>query len=556
MEGQAVEDDPLRVPLGERVLAGPQGVEAEALTELRDLEDSLPCGDRLPALELVEVPLGQQQADLHAGRSLLMASLLHQDFTHKSPLHSVCGYVARPTMTELLIRGATVIDGSGAPGVQASVAIDGGRITAIDPGGVAREADRVVDAGGLVLAPGFIDMHSHADFTLPSYPAAINSLAQGVTTEVIGNCGYSPAPLSADPALAEEQRAECHGLGPDLDWAWQSFGEYLDRLDAAQPAVNVIALVGHGMLRLSVVGPAAPAGDPAELDRMRAAADRALADGAWGMSTGLVYPPGSYAGTDEVVAVGGGPAGRRRPVRQPHPQRERRPGRCAARGGRDRPAARRPGRGVASQGGRPEQPRSRGARRSAILDDARAEGLRVHQDAYPYAAGSTLLTQLLPPWVHDGGTDALVARLGRRRFVPGSRPTSATACRAGPTTSSRPAAGTASASRPSSTRRSPGSRARRSPRAPPLRDLDPFTLALDTMAADRGATMMIVSLMSDADVDAILADPSTSIGSDQLGVTQPRGAASTRGRTARSSASWAATSVSARCSTCRRRSGG
>ena len=209
-------------------------------------------------------------------------------------------------MTDLLIRGASVIDGSGAPARPASVAIDGGRISAIDPADVGRDADRVIDAGGLVLAPGFIDMHSHADFTLPSYPGAINSLAQGVTTEVIGNCGYSPAPLSAEPSLAAEQRVACHGLGPDLDWAWTSFGEYLDRLDAAQPAVNAIALVGHGMLRLSVVGPEARPATATELGRMRDAADRALADGAWGMSTGLVYPPGSYAATDEVVAVGGG----------------------------------------------------------------------------------------------------------------------------------------------------------------------------------------------------------------------------------------------------------
>src|SRR3954453_13245717 len=157
-------------------------------------------------------------------------------------------------MTDLLIRGATVIDGSGSPGVQASVAIDRGRGTVMDDAATTRHADRVIDAGGLVLAPGFIDMHSHADFTLPSYPDAINSLAQGVTTEVIGNCGYSPAPLSEDSALAAEQRAAAHGLGPDLDWKWQSFGENLSRLDAAQPAVNAIALVGHGMLRLSVVG--------------------------------------------------------------------------------------------------------------------------------------------------------------------------------------------------------------------------------------------------------------------------------------------------------------
>ena len=207
-------------------------------------------------------------------------------------------------MTDLLIRGATVIDGTGAPGVRASVIVDRGRIASIEADGAVATADRVLDAGGLVLAPGYIDMHSHADFTLPSYPAAINSLAQGVTTEVIGNCGYSPAPLAADPALAAEQRAECHGLGPDLDWAWRTFGEYLARLDAARPAVNVIPLVGHGMLRLAVVGAEERAATPAELDGMRTAAAAALADGAWGMSTGLVYPPGAYAVTDEIVAVG------------------------------------------------------------------------------------------------------------------------------------------------------------------------------------------------------------------------------------------------------------
>ena len=102
-------------------------------------------------------------------------------------------------MTDLLIRGATVIDGTGAPGIRASVAVDRGRIASILTNGGRPEADRILDADGLVLAPGFIDMHSHADFTLPSYPDAINSLAQGVTTEVLGNCGYSPAPLARDP---------------------------------------------------------------------------------------------------------------------------------------------------------------------------------------------------------------------------------------------------------------------------------------------------------------------------------------------------------------------
>ena len=421
-------------------------------------------------------------------------------------------------MTELLIRGATVIDGSGAPGVQASVAVDGGRITSIDPSGVAREADRVVDAGGLVLAPGFIDMHSHADFTLPSYPAAINSLAQGVTTEVIGNCGYSPAPLSADPALAEEQRAECHGLGPDLDWAWRSFGEYLDRMDAAQPAVNVVALVGHGMLRLSVVGPAARPATGAELEHMRAAADGALADGAWGMSTGLVYPPGSYAGTDEVVAVGGGlPA-----VDGLYASHIRNENDGLADALREAvEIGRRLGVRVEvshlKAAGRNNHGRSGEA--LGILDDARAEGLRVHQDAYPYAAGSTLLTQLLPPWVHDGGTEAIIARLAS----PDVRARIAADVRDGipgwpnyiVATGGWDGIRIAAVVDPALAWLEGKTIAESAARS----GIDPFTLALDTMAADRGATMMIVSLMSETDVDAILADPSTSIGSDQLGVT-------------------------------------
>src|SRR5262245_32793883 len=125
--------------------------------------------------------------------------------------------------TTVVIRGGTVIDGTGTPGRRADVRVSDGRITTLgaDPDVVA--GARVIDADGLVVAPGFIDMHSHADFTLPAYPDALNSLSQGVTTEVLGNCGYSPAPLSPDPGLASAQRAASAGLGPDLDWSWQSF---------------------------------------------------------------------------------------------------------------------------------------------------------------------------------------------------------------------------------------------------------------------------------------------------------------------------------------------
>ena len=225
---------------------------------------------------------------------------------------------ARTGSQTLLIRGGTVFDGSGGPGVRANVVIEGSRIVAVGPE-ASESAARVLDADGLAVAPGFIDMHSHADFTLPAYPGALNSLAQGVTTEVIGNCGYSPAPVSALARHASDQIAACHGLGPDLDWSWRSFDEYLGALGRARPAVNCIPLVGHGMLRLAVVGAEDRAATDSELAEMRGLLADALAAGAWGMSTGLVYPPGSYAATDGDRPRRGGTATGGRHLCQPYP---------------------------------------------------------------------------------------------------------------------------------------------------------------------------------------------------------------------------------------------
>jgi N-acyl-D-aspartate/D-glutamate deacylase len=420
-------------------------------------------------------------------------------------------------VTDLLIRGATVIDGTGAPGVRASVAIDRGRVAAVIPNGPEPDAARVVDAAGLVLAPGFIDMHSHADFTLPSYPEAINSVAQGVTTEVIGNCGYSPAPLASDPTLADEQRASCHGLGPDLDWGWRTFGEYLARLELARPAVNVISLVGHGMLRLSVVGAEERPATAAELDQMRDAAAAALADGAWGLSTGLVYPPGAYADTDEIVAVGralqpvdGLYASHIRNENDDLTQALEEAIEIGRRLGIRVEVSHLKAAGRSNHG--------RAGEALILLERARAEGLRVHHDAYPYTAGSTLLTQLLPPWVHDGGTDALVERLGSAEIRARIAADVASGLPGWPNyivaTGGWDGIMIAAVVDPA-LRRLEGLTVAQAAAA---RGMDPLTLALDTMAADRGATMMIVSLMGDADVDAIIADPSTAIGSDQLGV--------------------------------------
>jgi N-acyl-D-aspartate/D-glutamate deacylase len=424
-----------------------------------------------------------------------------------------------PAAKSLLIRGGTVLDGSDAPGVRMDIAIEGSQIVAIGPR-ASESSTRVLDADGLVVAPGFIDMHSHADFTLPAYPGALNSLGQGVTTEVVGNCGYSPAPVSADPRRAVDQLAACHGLGPDLGWGWRSFDEFLVALGLARPAVNCIPLVGHGMLRLVIVGADDRVATDAELTGMRMLAADALAAGAWGMSTGLVYSPGSYAPTDEIVRVGAA----LQPVDGLYAShiRDETDGLTDALAEAMSIGLRLGVRVQVSHlkaAGRSNHGRAGEA--LAVLGEARTAGLRVTQDAYPYMAGSTLLTQLLPPWAHDGGTDELVKRLKsaetRARIVADI--------------------GAGMPGWPNYFESSGGPRsiqiaavANRSlthleglslAAAAALTGRDPLAVVFDTLVADHGATTMIMSLMGEDDVDAILDDPATAIGSDQLGVTSP-----------------------------------
>src|SRR5206468_12513946 len=132
----------------------------------------------------------------------------------------------------------------GAPGVPRDVAVRDGLI--VEPAEASAGA-RIVEAGDLALAPGFIDVHSHADHTLPAFPSAPNSISQGVTTELVGLCGFSPAPVSPVSERAEQLHDLARGVGPDLDWRWSDFASFLDRLDAAHPPTNVAALVGHSV---------------------------------------------------------------------------------------------------------------------------------------------------------------------------------------------------------------------------------------------------------------------------------------------------------------------
>jgi N-acyl-D-aspartate/D-glutamate deacylase len=199
---------------------------------------------------------------------------------------------------DLLIRSATVVDGSGSPGYRASVGVLGDRVVRIGSD-ASLEATVVVDGDGRTLAPGFIDVHTHSDLSPLVDPAMPSAVRQGVTTVVVGNCGSSPWPPAGAPDCAQ-----LAGAAPgELDLSFDSFGAFLEALEDAGPAVNLAALVGHGAVREEVMGLARRPPSDGELRSMRELVGRAMSEGAVGLSTGLIYVPGIFSATDEIVAL-------------------------------------------------------------------------------------------------------------------------------------------------------------------------------------------------------------------------------------------------------------
>ncbi len=292
----------------------------------------------------------------------------------------------------LVIRGAEVFPGDG-PSFRCDVGIDGGTIAAIGEG---LEGD-VLDATGALLCPGFIDMHAHSALAPFDDPLLTPKILQGFTTEVICPDGLAPAPVSDRDARRAYLRA-LEGDGPAV-WTWSSFAEYLDALDATRPAMSLVPSVGHGAVRDFVVGAGRV---PPRLKEMRDEVRAAFEAGARMLSFGLVYYPGAYAETDELVALAEVAAEFDAPL-VPHVRNE--------------------GNGVlAAVAELVDVSRRSGAplhlsHLKSLADESLVEPLLelVDQsgatfDQYPYGAGSTLLAALLPPWAQEDGADATLRR--------------------------------------------------------------------------------------------------------------------------------------------------
>jgi N-acyl-D-aspartate/D-glutamate deacylase len=289
---------------------------------------------------------------------------------------------------DVAIRHGVVVDGTGGEQLRADVGIDDGRVVVV---GAAPEAKREVDAAGKVVTPGFIDIHSHSDFTLLVDPRAVSAIHQGVTLEVVGNCGFGSFPL-LNKDLAPKA---IYGHSAHVPLTWTSAAEYFERLEEARPAINVASLAPNGQIRLSVLGLADRPARPDELARMRYLLEEALEQGAFGYSTGLEYAAERGADEDELVSMCE-VCGRRHGVYATHTRR-RDEGAEEAVAEALRTAERA---GVRLQISHlvPRNGIDSSRRCVELVDAAAAAGTDVAFDMHTRLYGTTFLLAALPPW--------------------------------------------------------------------------------------------------------------------------------------------------------------
>ena len=406
-------------------------------------------------------------------------------------------------MDDLVIRGGMILDGTGAAPVRTDLAVRDGRIVAIAPrqSGPAR---RVVEAQGLMVAPGFIDIKTHSDFTLPYTPRAESKIRQGVTTEVVGHCGFSLAPVV--PGRARLLQEYLAGFAPWIETRETTFAAYMDDFPAT--AVNTIMQVGHNTLRLMTVGMDDRAPTDDEMAAMQQLLAEGLAAGALGLSSGLFTAPGSFARPSELHALlgsvrqyGGTYATHLRSESDAVFEAVREAIEASEKSGVHVQIVHMKLSGLENRG--------RAGQLLAEIDAARRRGARVDCDAYPYTCAANPLRNLLPLWVQEGGLQTM---LGRLRDP-------AVRCRVdreiderGLTSFGRIASWDAVSLSTTRTRSADAGRS--------IADLargagaEPIDLVCDLLEADAGATFVVVCSIDEADVQVLLRSPAVLVGSD------------------------------------------
>ncbi|MEX2534502.1 MAG: D-aminoacylase [Trueperaceae bacterium] len=311
-------------------------------------------------------------------------------------------------MLDILFRDARIVDGSGNPWFRGDVGVEAGQIASI--GDLSGSSARlVVEAHDAYLTPGFIDVHTHSDFSLPAFPRAESLISQGITTEVVGNCGLTPHPV--DPERIELIQKYTAFLGATMPWDWSSTAQFLEYMESLPLSHDVLSLVGHGSIRVAVMGFDNRAPTSSELDLMKRYVAEAMEAGAAGLSTGLIYAPGSFASSDELIELCS-VVRRFRGIYTTH-LRDESAGLMAA----VEEALQ-----IGKSAGVPVQfshhkvmgEANWGLVRESLsrIDRARREGQDVTLDQYPYTGSSTTFSVFLPGWALEGGVAGLLERLG------------------------------------------------------------------------------------------------------------------------------------------------
>lgn len=412
---------------------------------------------------------------------------------------------------DLVVEGGRVCDGTGVPPFDADLGVRDGRIAIIGEVRGAR-ARRRLDARGRVVAPGFVDIHSHSDDSPFVNPRFESALRQGVTTVIAGNCGSSSAP--AVGLAAEEIDRDLARYGATRTWS--SFGEYLEAVASRPLALNFASLVGHGTLRQATMGGERRPPTGAELEHMRETLAACLEDGALGLASGLIYPPSAYAEVEELVALSEVVA-RADGVYASHIRNE---GSFLLEAVEEGIAiGRRSGARVQLSHHKAAGERNWGkvSRSLALIQAARADGLDVAADQYPYTASSTGLSVVIPAWVHEGGTAALARRLAdaevRRRI------------RDQETAIERRWESIVISNAP----RQRALQGRSVADVAAERGADPLETACDILVAEEGSVGVVIHSMREEDVQEVMAAPFVCVGSDstasapygQLGEARP-----------------------------------
>ncbi|MEM3060919.1 MAG: amidohydrolase family protein [Candidatus Bathyarchaeia archaeon] len=310
---------------------------------------------------------------------------------------------------DIIIAEGSIYDGSSEVPYKADVGIKNGKIVKV--GSIERKnCDRLIKAQGLIVAPGFIDIHTHLDFSLPVHPQADSHLMQGVTTVLVGCCGLSPVPASLE-TLNELKSYTKFITEEGFPWDFLSLNELLEFLEEKKVALNVASLIGHGSVRVAVMGFEDRDPTKREIGEMKDLIEEAMSEGAFGISTGLPYPPGIFSKKGELIELAKTVA-KHGGIYETHLRSEsdgllEAIEEAIAIGEKARIPVQI---GHLKVAGIPNWGKSKEA--LALIDKARVEGLDITFDQYPYDAALNTLTSIFPPWMLEGGIEKTLQRLG------------------------------------------------------------------------------------------------------------------------------------------------